>query len=253
MRTRGVSRRAAREQTKKPGQTLAQQFSALFQTGDSWFDADNVATSGGKVVSFVDRRDGAHLLTQADTTYQAGVPSTSALFGGKNVASLSAHYYQSNRAASAWSYLNGVSEVYIVARYNFAALGVLLETASGSTNGYLLFSSNPGDLAFWVWRPTTLVAAGQTSLSGVAASVTRTVVQSGQMGLKVTGKTEATSVISESTPGAAKTLAFGARAAANSPWVGEFRSLYTFQRNLTAPERAIVEAYIIADCGVSAT
>lgn len=248
MRFRGVNRRGARDQAKKPV-PLDQRFAALFQAGDSWFDADSVATSGGKVVSFVDRRDATHLLTQANPTYQVSTPAASAAFNNKSTAAFSNAFYLSNRPTSSWVFLHGLSEVYTVTKYNYAGLGVFLETWNAG-NGYQLYTANPGDAAFTIYRPTTGEGLTVTGLSGASPAVTHTVIEATQASIKITGKTEQSRAVTGTAAAAGKPLALGARGAGSVPWVGELRSMYIFQRVLTAAERATVEAYIVADCGV---
>lgn len=103
--------------------TLAQRFSALFATGDSWFDATSYTVDGvsGKVFTFVDRKDPSHFIAQPASANQVVIPTADAALGGVLSASFvtaSANRYVSNRSISSFRFLHDgtgceVLDVYV--------------------------------------------------------------------------------------------------------------------------------------------
>jgi hypothetical protein len=83
---------------------------------DSRFNTRLYTASGGNVVSWTDHADATHVITQPTAGLRVPIPTPdSALLGGGSSA-FSAHWYESNRAASAWKWLHDGSdcEVYVV-------------------------------------------------------------------------------------------------------------------------------------------
>jgi hypothetical protein len=134
------------------GLSLAAQFRALFREniggvpGDSdvWWDGNFVAVDGGsgKLHSWVDYIDNAHLLTQSTGSNQSVLPSADAGMGGALTAAIlksATVRYQSNKSNAFWGILNsGLGCTYTMVYKPLSLVGatfLFATTNSGTAPG----------------------------------------------------------------------------------------------------------------------
>ncbi len=249
-----------------PGQIAAIQrpkadpFLALFQVGDSWFDADNVNTASGQTVEFIDVIDPTHFLTQATSSNRAASPATDALFAGANCVLFdgSNDYYLSNRPTSAWTYLHDGSGCTIFA---------VFEKVSAAAFSHVIWSTwtNTGTGGFWHYGPdgywsvktTGLGAIADTADPSVGATYTEAQFASSLAPTELRGRIKNGSAATSTPNGSlyatapARSLTLGCLFPGANHYAGKFRALYCFKRILTTPERAIVQSKIQTQTGIT--
>jgi hypothetical protein len=231
----------------------------------SWVRADTYTSAGGKVTAFLDKVLPGHSMAQANASFQVVNPVPDANFNGQLTAtldtSITAKFYQSNLAASAWSFLtSGVgAELRVVHSGGTINGGVLWSTKDGSAVGRGVFMQTSGtqmrlhmangvaQMIDSVGPPTFSVDAalhtGFSYLEGATPSDWYKFVGSGN----VTGTTTAAP-----DPGAPLgPLTLGAAVSGSFPFDGRWTDLISFNRVLTAAERAIVQAYMLSRYGLA--
>lgn len=242
--------------------TLRQQFAALFRANDSWFDADLVAVDGstGKLQSWIDYNDNTHLLTQGAVGNQCVLPSADASLGGAKSAAFvqaSANYYDGNRAISAYDYLSdgsGATTYLVLVPGAFVAADYTMATTGNTTQGFDCYRSGSGIYQSRLQGGTNSQAV---SITGVVAStatylelVMKTGSAAGEMRGRLKNGTPSTHAMTSAT-GAQVVLRVGARPVTAALACNmRMRALYSFHRELSATEIALVQAFIQADTGI---
>lgn len=268
--------RHTRRPSRSLSRSLTQRFGDLFRSGDSWFDANNVTTSGGKVVSFVDYISTSHTLTQGNSSLRVAAPiAVAALAGKRAVQPTSAEYYDSTRPPSAWKYLHDGTgcEYYHVFIGDSSAgdqtLHATCNIVAGSTTIGSFAETNfvAGNLlgGYFVTNGTTSPANGRIiatsgfllQTGGAGNSLLCGGWYKEGAGTDFTVYVNAASATSGSTSGApsasnpTNTLRLFQNYGTAFGFKGVWHAAYYFQRVLTGPERLLLQKYIQSTAGVS--
>lgn len=236
----------------------------VLAAGRPVFTADFYVVDGvsGKVRSWVDQSDPSHVLDQANTARQVPLPAAHADFGGALCATFNDNgLYLSNRPASAWRFchdgtgvswyctLTGLENPWTASRFVWGTL-----TGGGTTFALLLGGNAANGFRHEIsngaviYNPTAAAGTTPTYVSAhFALSENPDVLY--QLKSATVNNSDVTGV--PSAGDSSSTLILGA----NSAFSGNFgrfrfRNLMFFPL-LSAPERAIVEAYIQTDTGIA--
>jgi hypothetical protein len=235
--------------------TLTQRFVALFEANDGRYEA----VSGSNILT--DQVDGSRTLAVG-----SGVVANAAAdadYGGKpSLALTGTQYLESNQATSFWPSLhNGAGATFILVHRVTAADSAdryLFSTCNASTgqNGITCLARGPATSITGVY---VCNASGGFAHAGDpfgATVLTPTYldfsITSGANGLVIRRKSSTLYTATLGGPSASspeRTLRIGANSAASGQLT--VRSVYHWRRVLTAAERSIVQAYILADSGLA--
>lgn len=255
--------RARARSSAAAAKPIAAQFSALFfkdiggvaGESDIWLDASNVAVDGtsGKVRSFVDYVDATHVVTQTNATYQVALPSADADIAQALSASFTNHFYQSNRAASAFvSLAQAATILALFTPTSFAGTGVLAETWSSGNAFSTSIAGTTGALNLAIYRPTTTqsVASVGTNVINVPRQVLYR-IRPALIQVAATGLTTNGLVVTGTAAAAGKALVLGARSAGSVGMTAKLRSWYAFRRVLTLAEESVAQQFARVQTGVA--
>lgn len=221
----------------------------------SWIRADYYAETSGKVSAFLDKARPGHSLTQGTVANQALSPTVDSALGGQlAVRFTGAQQYLSSLPVASWSFFGLLNKSYTVAMF-------FRPTSAPSVNE-LLLATRPaaGGAGMQMSRGTNTSLSHQNqktsvgmigSAVGAVASGTPAlwIVSASGPANKHTGRLGrvelASGPLSSAPDGVAQAgvLCLGARNALNSPSNMAFADLIVFDRQLSAPEIASVEAY----------
>lgn len=224
----------------------------------AWFRADSFTESGGKVTAFIDKMNAANSLSQATPAKQVNSPTADAAMANASTATFNGAVdtfsYLSNLPASSWTFMhNGLgadtfcayvpvtpsgSSVAVWSTYSVSATGpgARFTTTTGNT-----FGLNSGATTYG----NTTNAATNTDGVGTYAEwyFKQADAPNNQTWTKaVAGATNAfVTVPSAAAP--AHGLTLGANGGLGVSM--RFADLLIFNRTITAPERATIQAYML--------
>jgi hypothetical protein len=229
------------------------------------FTADNYTVDGvtGEVANWIDHSDPTHLLEQSIDLRQVLVPAPHADFGGAACASFDAVHpglYVSNRPASAFRFchdgtgvswyctLTALEATWTASRFVWGTIN------GGGTNFALLLGGNAASGFRYeisngavIYNPTAAAGTTPNYVSGHYA-LTETPDVLYQLRTATVNNSNVTGVPSAGDP--SSTLLLGANPGFGNLGRFRWRNLMFFPL-LTAPQRAVVEAYIAADTGLT--
>ncbi len=245
------SRRAIRRTSQQRPPVATDPFLALFQAGDSWFDAGSVTIDGvsGKVASWVDRMDPSHLLSQGVSGNQCAAPVADVSFGGALTCTFTNGAYVSNRAAAQWSFLHSGTGAEWTIVFKRTGAGALILAGNGASSPRSVMFAINEDSGYQVQNATSLLVANPTSLGAAPLSTATYSTQVlGASTFEFLSKSTLTaSGAHGATPSASASpspFALGAYADNSTPFLGGIAACFIWKRVLSAPQRATRDAYI---------
>jgi hypothetical protein len=254
----------ALQMTCRPRGTAAR-FRALFRTDpvgvmDAWIDAGSTSNISSKVYGLIDRIDPSHLFVQSTASIQSPLPVADAsMANALTIALVAASWYESTRAKAAWQrFTNGTgAEVTTVFAPTSLHTGMLIGNSDLADVGTIAFFSfltsapaintgvyNAGSVAFQK-------ASGAYATNVPTYYTDAWLMPNAEHFLKETALpvTAVTGTPATGTPTYA--MRMGGASTGNYWLQGRWRASYLFHRVLTAAERAVRQAFIVADTGIT--
>ncbi len=245
-------------------------FRALFQkdiggvagVSDSWFDADLVDSSAGKVVSFKNYIDQTQLFTQAVAGNRVNDPVADASFNNAKTCTFTAttEYYISSLAASFFTFEHAGTgaENFVTFLPAVAGAGVLLGNASGA-NPTAQIDVTGGKASYVVRNafpvPLVINTVGTSTITGLATYINTSysLTQIPQWSLRVKTAQEASGAVAVAPVATdpAVPMSLGSLGTGGVLFNGRFRAAYMLRRYFTSGERTIAQQFIRSQTGIA--
>lgn len=253
------TRRSARGGRRSPSApSIETKFRALFQgsssaTRDVWFDASRYNGLISAPTSFIDYNDPTHLLNVTGTLPIAA----DAAMGNALAAQFSTTQIgTSSRAASDWTFANNTPcTIFCVLKPANTTFAIWWETGAGLSANTAAVISNTAIQAYLYRSSTTNFVNGTAVVANTPRALRFSADDTANpaFSLKVSGQAAVTlASVSGAQAACPGTLTIGARVGLTLGMTANWRSFYAFHRILSPTEIAIVNAKILADCGIAA-
>ena len=224
----------------------------------AWFRGDSYVAAGGKVTAWVDKMDASHTLAQATPANQVNTPTADAALNNQLsatfVGAVSTFSYLSSKAASAWAFLhNGLGAETFMTYVPVAPSGS--SVVAWST--YSVSATGPGAR----FTATTGTAFGLNNGAATYGTTSNAAVNTDGIGTYVGWafkQADAPNNLTWTKAVAGATNAFVTVPSAADPAMAltlgandglgvsmRFGDLLVFNRRVTEPERAIIQAYML--------